>query len=220
VLIEGREAENQTYSVSGQGLGLVGAVTDVDGNVYSTVTIGNQVWMRENLRVTHYRDSTDILYITNDTVWSTLTSGACCWYNNDAANKDTYGALYNFYAVNDSRNLCPEGWHVPSESEWLALEAHLGGRSVAGGKMRESGTTPWNSPNIGASGETGFSGLPGGGRGRISGSGEIGEYATWWSSTACDSIYAWHWGLYRGNASVRSNPGHKASGFSVRCVKD
>ena len=102
----------------------------------------------------------------------------------------------------------------------MALEDYLGGRSVAGGKMKESGTTHWSRPNIGATDESGFLGVPGGGRGRIHGCGEVGNYATWWSSTAYDSTYAWHWGLYHGNAKVRSNPGHKASGFSVRCVKD
>ena len=87
-------------------------------------------------------------------------------------------------------------------------------------KMKETGTTHWTGPNTGATNESGFSGLPGGGRGRICGCGEVGNYATWWSSTASDSTYAWHWGLYHGNARVRCNPGHKASGFSVRCIKD
>lgn len=220
VLIMGLKADEREYGNSDNARVPVSTVTDVDGNVYTTVTIGAQVWMVENLKVTHYRDSSEIPNITDDTVWSTLTSGAYCWCNNDSTNKDTYGALYNFLAVSDTCGLCPEGWHVPTESEWLALEAYLGGRNVAGGKMKEAGTTHWNRPNIGATGESGFFGFPGGGRGRISGSGEIGEYATWWSSTAYDSTYAWHWGLSRGKASVRCNPGHKASGFSIRCVKD
>jgi len=216
----GLKADEREYGNSNNARVPVSTVTDVDGNVYTAVTIGAQVWMVENLKVTHYRDSSEIPNITDDTVWSTLTSGAYCWCNNDSTNKDTYGALYNFLAVSDTCGLCPEGWHVPTESEWLALEAYLGGRNVAGGKMKEAGTIHWNRPNIGATGESGFFGLPGGGRGRISGSGDIGEYATWWSSTAYDSTYAWHWGRARGKASVRCNPGHKASGFSVRCVKD
>jgi len=195
-------------------------VADIDGNKYASVVIGAQTWMVENLKVTHYRDGRAILYVSDDTAWSALTTGAYCWCEDDSTNKDTYGALYNFNAVNDSCGLCPEGWHVPTESEWLELVAHLGGESVAGGKMKESGTAHWNDPNVGATDESGFHGLPGGGRGRISGSGEIGEYATWWSSTSYDSTHAWHWGLYRGNAKVTFNPGHKASGFSVRCVKD
>jgi len=197
------------------------AVTDVDGNVYSAVTIGTQVWMRENLKATHYRDGTPIPLVIDDSIWSGLTSGAYCWGSDDSASyKVTYSALYNFYSVNDSCGLCPEGWHVPSESEWLTMEAHLGGPDAAGGKAKEGGTIHWNPPNTGATNESGFTGLPAGGRGRFGGPGEIGNYATWWTSTSYDSLFAWHWGLYTGNAKVRSNPGHKTSGFSVRCVKD
>lgn len=196
-------------------------VTDIDGNVYHTVTIGNQVWMAENLEVTRYRDGSMIPNITADKKWHDLTSGAYCWYeNNPAAYKEPYGALYNFHAVNDPRGLCPEGWHVPTKSEWVALEAYLGGRSAGGGKMKEAGSAHWNSPNIGATDESGFTGLPGGGRARLGWFGDVGEYATWWASTKHDSTYAWHWGLSRSSASIRANPGHKASGFCVRCVKD
>ena len=198
----------------------IDVVTDIDGNIYSTVMIGSQVWMVENLKTTHYRNGRDIPNVLNDTAWSILTTGAYCWCENDPKNKDIYGPLYNFKAVIDSCGLCPKGWHVPTESEWLTLVNYLGGENIAGGKMKETGTAHWNDPNIGATDESGFRGLPGGGRGQISGSGEIGEYATWWSSTSYDSLYAWHWGLYRGNAKVRFNPGHKASGFSVRCIRD
>ena len=196
-------------------------MTDIEGNVYSIVTIGNQLWMAENLKVTRYRDGSAIQCVTADSVWCDLKSGAYCWGSEDSASyRATYGALYNFYAVNDNRGLCPNGWHVPTEAEWLAMEAYLGGHEVAGGKAKESGTVHWNRPNTGATNESGFAGLPAGGRGRFGGPGEIGNYATWWSSTATDSVYAWHWGLYTGNARIRSNSGHKASGFSVRCVKD
>jgi len=197
------------------------AVTDVDGNVYSAVTIGTQVWMSENLKATRYRDGAPIPLVIDDSIWSNLTSGAYCWGSDDSMSyKATYGALYNFYAANDSCGLCPEGWHVPSESEWLTMEAYLGGPEVAGGKAKESDTVHRNPPNAAATNESGFTGLPSGGRGRFGGPGEIGNYATWWSSTSHDSLFAWHWGLYTGNAKVRSNPGHKTSGFSVRCVKD
>ena len=215
------KAEIEKYKDPAYGKVADSTVTDIDGNVYTTVTIGSQVWMVENLKTTHYRDGSDISYVSDDTLWSALTAGAYCWCNDDSADyKDTYGALYNFYAVSDTCGLCPEGWHVPTESEWLALVAYLGGKDAAGGKIKEAGTTHWSVPNIGATNESGFLGLPGGGRGQISGCGEVGNYATWWSSTVYDSIYAWHWGLYHGNASVRFNPGHKASGFSVRCIKD
>lgn len=198
-----------------------GTVTDIDGNVYQTVTIGKQVWMVENLRVTHYRDGSEIPNITREKKWSRLKKGAYCWYDNDPKNyKDTYGAMYNFQAVIDPRGLCPAGWHVPTKSDWEALEEYLGGRNAAGGKMKEAGSGHWNKPNVGATNESGFLGLPGGGRARLGWFGDAGEYATWWSSTAYDSKFAWHWGLSRGNASVRANPGHMASGFYVRCIKD
>lgn len=195
-------------------------VVDIDGNVYHTVAIGNQVWFVENLKVTHYRDGREIPNVIDDAVWSNLKTGALCWYDHDSSYKDIYGGLYNFYAVMDSCGVCPDSWHVPTESEWLELVTYLGGEEVAGGKMKQTGTTLWSSPNVGATNESGFDGIPAGGRGQISGTGEGGNYATWWSSTAFDPAFAWHWGLYHGNARVRFNPGHMASGFSIRCVKD
>ncbi len=203
------------------GFGAGFTVTDFDGNIYHTVQIGTQIWMAENLRVTHYRNGCEIAEVENDSVWSVLRTGALCWYDNDsAAYKQIYGALYNFYAVNDDRGLCPEGWHVATEAEWLELESFLGGRSVAGGKLKDTTAGLWNGSNPGATDESGFCGVPAGGRGRVGGSGEGGNYATWWSSTAYDSLFAWHFGLSGGNASIRSNPGHNNSGFSVRCVRD
>jgi len=196
-------------------------VTDIDGNIYTTIRIGNQVWMGENLKAAHYRDGSEILYVSDNTVWSSLATGAYCWCEDDSAKyKMTYGALYNFNAVIDNRCLCPEGWHVPTKADWQELVEYLGGEDIAGGRMKAVDSTHWTDPNIGATDESGFAGRPGGGRGRIGGCGEVGNYATWWSSTAHDSIYAWHWGLCHGNAKVRFNPGHKASGFSVRCIKD
>lgn len=197
------------------------AVIDIDGNFYTTVKIGNQEWMAENLKVTHYRDGSAIPYVSGDSVWSDLTTGAYCWCDDDSTDyKKTYGALYNFHAVIDNRCLCPEGWNIPTKAEWLELVEYLGGEDTAGGSMKETGPAHWSEHNIGATDESGFDGLPGGGRGKITGCGEVGNYATWWSSTSYDSVYAWHWGLYHGNAKVRYNPGHKTSGFSVRCVKD
>lgn len=195
-------------------------VFDIDGNTYTTVTIGAQVWFGENLKVTRCRNGHELSYISNDTTWSVWPGGAYYWYNDDSSNMEVYGALYNFAAVIDSCGLCPKGWHVPTESEWLSLIAFLGGDEIAGGKLKEKGTAYWNYPNIGATDESGFCGRPGGGRGRISGSGDIGEFATWWSSTPYDSTYAWHYGLCRNSAKMRFNPGHRGSGFSVRCIKD
>jgi len=142
-------------------LSSTGTMTDIDGNVYETVTIGTQVWMAENLKVTHYRNGNTILHIIDWFSWFTLT-GAYCEYDNDVNNVAVYGRLYNWYAVNDSRYIAPVGWHVPSDAEWLTLVDYLGGDTVADGKMKEIGTTHWVSPNTGATNESGFSALPGG----------------------------------------------------------
>ena len=196
-------------------------VTDYDGNVYHAVKIGNQVWMTENLKVTHYCDGTPIPNVYDNDEWPHATNGAYCMVDNDSIGyKDTYGVLYNFYAVNNHCKLCPEGWHVPSESECMSLINYLGGKDVAGGKIKDNSSNLWKTKNTRATNESGFSGLPAGGRGRLGSAGDVGYYATWWSSTEYDSIYAWHWGLYPDKLGIRSNPGHKASGFSVRCIKD
>jgi len=134
--------------------------TDYDGNVYHTVTIGTQIWMVENLKTTHYRNGDPIPNVPDNTQWSNLTTSAYCNYNNDANNAKTYGLLYNWYAAINSLNICPVGWHVPSANEWKKLETYMGGVGVAGGKMKEAGTTHWISPNTKAGNSSGFSGLP------------------------------------------------------------
>lgn len=196
-------------------------VTDYDGNVYHTVRIGEQVWMVENLKVTHYRDGTPIPEVFDDDRWPHATDGAYCMVDDDSTGyKDTYGVLYNFYAVSNTSNLCPEGWHVPSEAECMTLIDYLGGKGVAGSKIKDNSSNLWKAKDTSATNEGGFSGLPAGGRGKFGSAGDVGYYATWWSSTSYDSAYAWHWGLYPGKNGIRSNPGHKASGFSVRGIKD
>lgn len=208
------------------------AVTDIDGNVYNTVIIGTQEWMAENLKVTHYRNGDAIQNVTDATEWSNLTTGAYCNYDNDANNAITYGSLYNWYAVNDSRNIAPEGWHVPSDAEWKTLEMYLGmSQSDAdaegwrgtdeGGKMKETGTTRWNSPNTGATNESGFSALPGGYR-RIYGTYlSMSYYAKFWSSTEFYSYGAWSRHLHYDYSGVyRCDFDYGENGFSVRCVRD
>ncbi len=138
------------------------SVMDIDGNVYRTVVIGDQVWMAENLRVTHYRNGDPIPNVTSNNSWTDLTWGAYCYYENNPENDEVYGKLYNYYAVIDSRNIAIEGWHVPTDAEWVTLANYLGGLSVAGGKLKESGTEHWHFPNTGATNESGFTGLPGG----------------------------------------------------------
>lgn len=195
-------------------------VSDFDGNVYHTVKIGTQTWMVENLKVTHYRDGTPIPNIYDNDRWPLAKEGAYCLVNNSSEYKETYGVLYNFYAVDDDRLLCPEGWHVPSETECMMLINYLGGKNIAGEKIKDNSLKLWKSEHTNATNESGFSGLPAGGRGRLGSPGDVGYYATWWSSTSYDSLYAWHWGLYPEKNGIRSNPGHKASGFSVRCIQD
>lgn len=197
------------------------AVIDIDRNTYRIVNIGKQKWMAKNLKVTHYNDSTIIPLVIDNDRWSNLTRGAyCVSENNTKKYIDTYGLLYNFYAVNNSRGLCPKGWHVPTASEWKTLIDYLGGDKIAGGQMKKSDSNLWKTTNKNVNNNSGFSALPAGGSGRSGGIGEVGNYATWWSSTLEDSTYSWHWGVYPDKNEIRFNPGHNASGFSVRCIKD
>ena len=195
-------------------------ITDIDGNVYKTVKIGTQVWMAENLKVTHYRNGDPILNITDNTQWDSLTTGAYCNYNNDPNNAITYGRLYNWYAVTDSRNLAPIGWRVPTDAEWQTLINYLGGDDVAGGKIKEAGTTHWSSPNTGATNESGFTALPGGARADSGSFDLLGSNATFWSSTETNSNYAWYRRLTYNGASVDRDIGDKRHGVSVRLVRD
>ena len=198
-----------------------GTVTDIDGNVYQTILIGDQEWMMENLKVTHYRNGEPISNLTNNNDWTNTTSGAYCYYNNDPDNADTYGALYNWYAVDDSRNIAPTGWHVPTDDDWQELIDYLGGSGVAGGKMKETGTTHWNIPNTGATNESGFTALPGGDRYGSSGYfNNIGYDAYFWSSTENSSNNAWLRELNYNNSGVYHYYNNKKYGFSVRCLRD
>ncbi|MCK4699990.1 MAG: fibrobacter succinogenes major paralogous domain-containing protein [Bacteroidales bacterium] len=195
-----------------------GTVTDFEGNVYYTVNIGSQTWMAENLKTTKYNDGTAIPLVTDNTTWINLTTPGYCWYDNNEANyKNTYGALYNWYTVNIGK-LCPTGWHVPTDAEWSTLIDYLGGESVAGGKLKETGTIYWNSPNTGATNETGFKALPGGLRSVAFY--DIGYYGRWWSATEQDAASAWIRVLANGNGIVFSSNNGKSAGFSVRCLRD
>jgi uncharacterized protein (TIGR02145 family) len=185
---------------------------------YKTVTIGNQVWMAENLKTTRFNDGTSIPLVTDDSLWKNSKTPAYCWYNNDEATyKATYGALYNWYAVNTGK-LCPTGWHVPSDVEWTTLTTYLGGATVAGDKLREAGTTHWLSPNTGATNESGFTALPGGLQGSNAGFWNFGWGGYWWSSTEYEDIIPLS--LYSGHSKVFRDKESKSKGFSVRCVRD
>jgi len=196
-----------------------GTVTDADGNTYNTVTIGTQCWMVENLKTTHYRNGDPIPNVTDGTAWSNLTTGAYCNYDNDANNSTTYGRLYNWYAVGDSRNIAPTGWHVATDAEWTTLTDYLGGEDVAGGKLKEAGYTHWQSPNTDATNETGFTALPGGFRCDIFG--YVGYYGDWWSATEGSiTSSAWNRDIDFDNSGVHQGNAMEAFGFSVRCVRD
>jgi uncharacterized protein (TIGR02145 family) len=198
-----------------------GNMTDQEGNSYKTIQIGTQVWMAENLKTTRYRDGSAITTGLSNNAWELTIAGAYAIYENNAANNTTYGKLYNWYAVADSRNLCPAGWHVPSDGEWTTLENFLGGSTVAGGKMKT--TTGWNDYN-GQYGkgtnESGFSGLPGGGRYGNGTYDAIGNFGNWWSSTEYSSANAGgRYLFYYYGFSYRLNF-LKREGFSVRCLRD
>jgi uncharacterized protein (TIGR02145 family) len=188
--------------------------------MYHAITIGTQTWLLENLKTTHYRNGDPISHITDNGTWSAQTTGAYCNYNNDTNNVATYGRLYNWYTVIDSRGLAPTGWHVASDAEWTTLTTYLGGLSVAGGKLKEAGTAHWASPNTGATNESGFTALPGGYRYHNGIFDNIGYYGYIWSSSEYDATYAWYRGMDYSNATVYPNSCLKKFGYSVRCVKD
>jgi len=220
---------NEFFSTTAE----TGTVTDIDGNAYQTVKIGDQWWMAENLKVTHYRNGEALPNITDNSEWNNLTTGAYCNYNNDVNNSLNYGSLYNWYSVNDSRNIAPEGWHVPTDDEYKQLEMYLGmSQSDAnstgdrgtneGSKLKETGTTHWPIPNTDATNEIGFTALPGGYRGGMgSGYYYLGFSTFFWSSTEYDISSAWDRTMSHDHSEIRRyNSEIKEKGFSVRCVKD
>jgi uncharacterized protein (TIGR02145 family) len=193
------------------------------------VTIGTQIWSSTNLDVTTYRDGTPIPQVTDPTAWAGLTTGAWCYYNNDTVNGTTYGKLYNWYAVagihdtdpsTPNKILAPQGWHVPSDAEWTTLTTFLGGESVAGGKMKSTGTSLWLSPNTAATNESGFTGLPGGVRNYDGAFYNVGYDGLWWGSSEFLTTNAWSRGLNYDYGTVGLYYSNKTVGFSVRCLRD
>jgi uncharacterized protein (TIGR02145 family) len=188
-----------------------------DGHAYNLVGIGNQCWFKENLRSDNYRNGDSIPGDLTNSQWTSTGSGAQAVYNNDPANLATYGRLYNWYAVNDTRGLCPEGFHVPSDSEWTILENALGGSSVAGTALKSSA---FDSPAWDGSNSSSFLALPCGHRSYPYGTFmDLGLYGFWWGSSLTDS-YAWLRNLISGYTSVNRYDDDARNGFSVRCIKD
>jgi uncharacterized protein (TIGR02145 family) len=188
--------------------------------------------MTTNLNVTHYRNGDSIPEVRDGAVWMSLTTGAWCYYNNDPSTGSVYGKLYNWYAVNDSRGLAPSGWHIPSDTEWKTLEKCLGMTQAEadntgwrgtneGGKLKETGTSHWKSPNTGATNESDFTTLPAGWRNYGNGSFYyLGDGSQFWTATANATLNAWHRQLIYNNSQILRNYIEKGHGFSVRCVRD
>ena len=200
-------------------------LADIDSNQYNVVKIGTQVWMKENLKTTKYNDGTVIPNVTDGSAWEALSTPGYCWYLNDAANnKATFGALYNWYAADVHRtggkNICPTGWHVPTDAEWTTLTTYLGGESVAGGKLKETGTTHWMPPNIGATNEAGFSAIPVGPRTVPRGFNTTLNSSVWWSCSDFDTANALDRWIGYSAGYVAKEPKDKKTGYSVRCLRD
>jgi len=208
-----------------------GTIIDIDDNVYQTVKIGNQCWTAENLKVTHYRNGDVISYVIDDTEWINLTMGAYCAYDDDDSNVIIYGNLYNWYAVNDSRNIAPEGWHVPSDEEWRELEMYLGmSRSQAdstgwrgtdeASKIKEVGIKYWRTPNTGATNISGFSVLPSGYRSGYGPFDSINFGTFFWTSSEGSRDYSWGRMLCYNHSDIGRYHLKKQYGFPLRLVKD
>jgi uncharacterized protein (TIGR02145 family) len=229
------QSQNVTLAGGSQAIGSLqvcnsggSTVTDIDGNVYSTVVIGTQEWMQENLKTTHYKNGVAIPTGLSDAQWQATNSGAYAIYNDSAINNTIYGKLYNWYAVADPNGLCPTGWHEPEDWEWNVLVKTIDPNAdttcngcfqsaIAGGAMKEIGLTHWVSPNTGATNSSGFTGLPGGYRHSNGTYHGVGVFLNWRSATQSSSTNAYYRGL---GDFINRNFSPKADGMSVRCVKD
>jgi uncharacterized protein (TIGR02145 family) len=198
-----------------------GFVVDLDGNKYKTIQIGTQTWMAENLKAATFNDGTEIPYTPNANIWAGLSTPGYSWYNNDSV---SFGAFYNWYAVdaagNGGKNVCPTGWHVPTDMEWTALVIYLGGDNVVGSKIKETGTTHWYATDSLTTNETGFTAFPAGYRNNYGVYNSYRRYSYWWSSTDASSVDAYCRDLNYSYINMDRIKSLKISGFSVRCIKD
>ena len=194
-----------------------GTVIDVDGNSYKTISVGHQVWMVENLKVTHYNNGDSIPYISGNAEWFKSLKGAYCFYNNDSILGDIYGNLYNWYAVNDTRQICPKNWHVPSYDEWITLTKFLG--SNPGYKVFENDSVHWYSPNQFATNSSGLTFLPGGMREWYNDFINLNTHSYYWSSTTESTDDAWYFYL-NGGSNINIGSFSTSSGFCIRCIQN
>jgi uncharacterized protein (TIGR02145 family) len=197
-------------------------VTDIDGNVYPTVIIGNQEWMAENLRVTHYQNGDSIPLVLGNIPWSGLTTGAQCYYNGTFTNVAVYGRLYNWYTVDDNRLVAPAGWHVPTDAEWYQLANFLGDSLTSGAYLKQAGTLRWSTPNTGATNSSSFTALPSGYRSPAAAYGHLNYYNNFWTTTVNSSTptLVYHRGMAYNHTQVLRYLRDKNHGFAIRCVKD
>ncbi len=199
-------------------------ISDIDGNQYRTVQIGNQEWMAENLRTSRYNDGVFITKVIGDMDWETTSSGAWIWYQNNFNYEIPFGKLYNWFAVNTGK-LCPVGWHVPSDTEWDVLYNFLNSTGSGGGKMKATGTSQsgnghWLEPNTGATNESGFTGLPGGERDESGTYDFTGARGSWWTTTEWTVTTAFYIYLQFNSSLLVGNIADKNRGLSIRCIKD
>lgn len=196
-------------------------ITDADGNVYHTVTIGTQTWLVENLRTTTYRNGDPIANLQEDALWASATQGAWADYANNAAIVPSKGKLYNWLAVSDSRRIAPTGFHIATVAEWEILIAQLGGEAVAGGAMKEAGLDHWADPNTGATNSSGFTALPTGFRSPDGSFSGLSGYGYYWSATEnFTQTSAWYFGMNMYSAGIEKAIEFEKTGLAVRCVKD
>lgn len=205
----------------------IGSVTDIDGNTYSTVLLGEQEWMAENLRTSKYANGNQIPEVSSHQEWRSLSYGAWSYLDNNQSHGSNFGKLYNWQAAIDSRNVCPDGWHVPSKDEWNLLKDYLGGAVSAGGKMKSTGTIEdgnglWSSPNANASNQSKFNGNPGSFRNSL---GEflissMGQIGCWWSSDSSNYSDSFVYILKSNNSLLEFSSFDKRRGVSIRCVRD
>lgn len=207
------------FSYSQNDISAERSVRDIDGNYYETVTIGTQVWMAENLKVSRYRNGEPIEQVADKDSWKNLTDrGGWCYPNNDSIQEKTLGKLYNWFAVSDPRGICPQGWHVPSDGEWQALIEYLGGSKAAGGKLKA--TSLWDYPNEGATNSTSFTAMPAGARYFEGKFFFTGSFTGFWSATEGNRDFVWMYYLESGNTRITRIFFGKRNALSCRCVRD
>ncbi len=213
------KAENSLGIVYSNDEILVTQPKDYDNNIYKIVTIGTQVWMVENLKSTKLNDGFPLDYSPDKATWQALSNPGYCWYDNNLANKNIYGALYNWEAVKSGK-ICPSGWHVPTDEEWTVLSNYLGGSSAAGGKIKETGTTHWAAPNTSATNETGFTALPAGFRSNLGDFSKMTVNGYWWSSSEFSTTDSYSLSADNSSSILNRLNALKKNGYSVRCIKD